>query len=94
MQVLRIDSASPFHTLIGVGGIGTGCVFSLDGNQTLGRNESRAAYLLDVRDYCKLHSIIHRRDQGPPDSHDSDSSGPTPLTEQVESSSPLTRTPP
>ena len=59
MRMLRIDSASPFHTLIGVGGIGTGCVFSLDGNQTLGRNESRAGHLLDVRDYCKLHIIIH-----------------------------------
>lgn len=41
------------------GGIGTGLFFLLDGNHTLGRNESRPARLLDVRDYCKLHIIFH-----------------------------------
>ncbi|HET9405836.1 MAG TPA: PfkB family carbohydrate kinase [Candidatus Sulfotelmatobacter sp.] len=59
MQVLRIDSLSPYRVLVGVGGIGTGCFFALEGNQTLGRNESRPGQLLDVRDYCKLHIIIH-----------------------------------
>lgn len=59
MRVLRIDQKSPYRQLIGVGGIGTGVFFDLDGNQTLGRNESRAARLLDVRDYCKLHIVIH-----------------------------------
>jgi len=59
MQTLRIDSRSPYRTLIGVGGIGTGCFFALEGEQTLGRNESRPGRLLDVRDYCKLHIISH-----------------------------------
>jgi sugar/nucleoside kinase (ribokinase family) len=59
MQVLRIDSHSPYRALVGVGGIGTGCFFRLEGNQTLGRNESRPGQLLDVRDYCKLHIITH-----------------------------------
>jgi sugar/nucleoside kinase (ribokinase family) len=59
MQVLTIDSRSPYRVLVGVGGIGTGCFFALEGNQTLGRNESRPGKLLDVRDYCKLHIITH-----------------------------------
>jgi len=45
--------------LVGVGGIGTGMFFALDGDATLGRNESRPGRLLDVRDYCKLHIIAH-----------------------------------
>ena len=44
---------------IGIGGIGTGIFFSLLGNDTLGRNESRAAHLLDWQDYCKGHIIMH-----------------------------------
>jgi sugar/nucleoside kinase (ribokinase family) len=59
MQGLRIDSRSPYRALVGVGGIGTGCFFALEGNQTLGRNESRPGKLLGVRDYCKLHIISH-----------------------------------
>jgi sugar/nucleoside kinase (ribokinase family) len=42
-----------------VGGIGSGIFLALEGDQLLGRNESRAAHLLDVRDYCKLHIIAH-----------------------------------
>jgi len=34
-------------------------LFALEGNHDLGRNESRAARLLDARDYCKLHIIAH-----------------------------------
>jgi sugar/nucleoside kinase (ribokinase family) len=45
--------------LAGVGGIGTGIFFALEGDATLGRNESRPGRLLDVRDYCKLHIISH-----------------------------------
>jgi len=45
--------------MVGVGGIGTGLFFALDGNRTLGRNESRAGRLLNCRDYCKLHIIMH-----------------------------------
>jgi sugar/nucleoside kinase (ribokinase family) len=45
--------------LVGVGGIGTGLFFALEGGQDLGRNESRMARRLDVRDYCKLHIAAH-----------------------------------
>jgi sugar/nucleoside kinase (ribokinase family) len=45
--------------LVGVGGIGTGVFFALDGEHDLGRNESRLARRLDVRDYCKLHIVAH-----------------------------------
>ena len=59
MRALRIDENSPYQQLVGVGGIGTGMFFALEGNHTLGRGESRPCGLLDVRDYCKLHIIIH-----------------------------------
>ena len=59
MRVLRIHQSSAYRQLIGVGGIGTGIFFELEGNATLGRNESRPGRLLDVRDYCKLHIVIH-----------------------------------
>jgi len=48
-----------FHRLVGVGGIGAGRFLALEGHHDLGRNESRPARLLDVRDYCKLHIIAH-----------------------------------
>jgi len=48
-----------YSLLTGVGGIGAGIFFQLEGNHTLGRNESRPARLLPVRDYCKLHIISH-----------------------------------
>jgi len=48
-----------YRRLIGVGGIGSGLFFALEGNRDLGRNESRAASLIDSRDYCKLHIVIH-----------------------------------
>jgi sugar/nucleoside kinase (ribokinase family) len=59
MHVLRIDEHSPFRQLVGVGGLGTGMFFALQGDHTLGRNESRLGSLLDVRDYCKLHIVTH-----------------------------------
>jgi ribokinase len=59
LRVLRIDQRSPYKQIIGLGGIGTGVFFALHGNQTLGRNESRAGDLLDVQDYCKLHIVLH-----------------------------------
>jgi len=46
-----------FHALIGTGGVGSGLFFALDGNQTLGREESRSGRFLNQRDYCKLHII-------------------------------------
>jgi sugar/nucleoside kinase (ribokinase family) len=59
MKRLKIQATSPYRKLIGVGGVGTGIFFKLTGDHTLGRNESRAGELLDVRDYCKLHIITH-----------------------------------
>lgn len=59
MRALRLPAKPPFRALVGVGGIGSGIFFALEGNELLGRNESRAARLLDVRDYCKLHIVTH-----------------------------------
>jgi sugar/nucleoside kinase (ribokinase family) len=59
MQYLRVDESAGYRQLIGVGGVGAGIFFELEANSTLGRNESRLGRLLDVRDYCKLHIIIH-----------------------------------
>jgi len=50
---------TPYRLFVGVGGIGAGMFFALEGDHTLGRNESRPGRLLDVRDYCKLHIIAH-----------------------------------
>ena len=48
-----------YRRLIGVGGIGSGLFFALEEDRDLGRNESRAASLIDSRDYCKLHIVVH-----------------------------------
>ena len=48
-----------YRALIGTGGIGSGMFFALDGNHTLGREESRSGHFLDRRDYCKLHIVSH-----------------------------------
>ncbi|OGG05437.1 MAG: hypothetical protein A3F83_07830 [Candidatus Glassbacteria bacterium RIFCSPLOWO2_12_FULL_58_11] len=48
-----------YSALIGTGGIGSGIFFALEGDHTLGRNESRAAMLSTARDFCKLHIICH-----------------------------------
>ena len=58
-RTLQFNPDSPFRRLVGVGGIGTGLFFALEGQHTLGRNESRPARLLNIRDYCKLHIISH-----------------------------------
>ena len=59
-QALNIDiEKSPFKAMIGVGGIGSGRFFKLNGNHTLGREESRSGQFLDTQDYCKLHIISH-----------------------------------
>jgi sugar/nucleoside kinase (ribokinase family) len=59
MRFLRIDENSPYRQLVGIGGLGTGIFFALHGDHTLGRNESRSGRLLNVKDYCKLHIVIH-----------------------------------
>ncbi|GIV00341.1 MAG: hypothetical protein KatS3mg014_1956 [Actinomycetota bacterium] len=51
--------SSAYRRLVGVGGIGSGIFLALEGNHTLGRNESRAGRLLDARDSCKLHIVAH-----------------------------------
>jgi len=56
---LRLGDGAPYERLVGVGGIGTGLFFALEGDHDLGRNESRPGRLLDVRDYCKLHIVAH-----------------------------------
>ena len=48
-----------FNAMIGTGGIGAGSLFLLNGNHTVGREESRSGNFLDARDYCKLHIISH-----------------------------------
>jgi sugar/nucleoside kinase (ribokinase family) len=48
-----------YSHIIGTGGIGSGIVFSMEGNHTLGRNESRLGKLEPFRDYCKQHIIMH-----------------------------------
>ena len=58
-HTLRLTSHAPFRSLVGVGGVGSGILFELEGDHDLGRNESRLAWLQDARDYCKLHIVAH-----------------------------------
>ena len=48
-----------FKAMIATGGIGSGSLFLIKGNHTLGREESRSGKYLDAKDYCKLHIIAH-----------------------------------
>lgn len=48
-----------FSKVIGTGGIGTGEIYQLEGRHTMGREESRGGHLLDNKDFCKLHIILH-----------------------------------
>ncbi len=60
MKSLRIAlDRYRYQAMIGVGGIGSGQFFALDGDHTLGREESRGGRFLDRRDYCKLHIVSH-----------------------------------
>jgi ribokinase len=57
-----LDGKIPGHAaraMLGVGGIGSGTFFLLNGEHTLGREESRSGHFIDRRDYCKLHIISH-----------------------------------
>jgi sugar/nucleoside kinase (ribokinase family) len=47
------------RAMLGVGGIGSGTFFLLNGEHSLGREESRSGHFIDRRDYCKLHIISH-----------------------------------
>jgi sugar/nucleoside kinase (ribokinase family) len=60
MSALHVDpSRRRYDALIGTGGIGSGLFFALNGNHTLGREESRSGRFLDRKDYCKLHIVAH-----------------------------------
>lgn len=60
MAPLALDPARRrYQALIGTGGIGAGAFFALNGNHTLGREESRSGHFLKRRDYCKLHIVAH-----------------------------------
>lgn len=48
-----------YDALIGTGGLGSGIYFALEGDETVGREESRGGHLLDRRDYGKLHIVCH-----------------------------------
>jgi sugar/nucleoside kinase (ribokinase family) len=56
---MRKTTASRFRRILGIGGIGVGWVYALEGDRTLGREESRPARLLDIVDRCKLQIILH-----------------------------------
>ncbi len=58
-RTIRLRPDAPYRRLVGVGGIGGGMFLALEGDDTLGRNESRPARLLDVRDRAKLHIVAH-----------------------------------
>lgn len=63
MKKARELNFNPDHLrytgIIGTGGIGSGKFFVLNGDNTLGREESRSGRFLDIRDYCKQHIILH-----------------------------------
>lgn len=56
---LRSNPEFGFTHVVGIGGIGTGIMFQLEGNHSLGREESRLGKLLPARDFCKLHIVEH-----------------------------------
>lgn len=59
-EMLNFDPARlRFNGIIGTGGIGSGKFFVLNGDHTLGREESRSGHFLDIKDYCKQHIILH-----------------------------------
>jgi ribokinase len=58
-RTIRLRPDAPYRRFVGVGGIGGGMFLALEGDDTLGRNESRPARLLDVRDHAKLHIVAH-----------------------------------
>ncbi len=50
---------SRWKCIVGTGGIGSGVIFLMDGNDALRRGESRLAALSPAKDYCKGHIILH-----------------------------------
>ena len=59
-RALNFDTGPLKYTgIIATGGIGSGKFFELNGNDTLGREESRSGHFKDIHDYCKQHIILH-----------------------------------
>jgi ribokinase len=59
-EALHVDDPARLPWgMLGVGGIGSGSFFQLNGAHSLGREESRSGHFIDRRDYCKLHIISH-----------------------------------
>ncbi len=58
-SALKPHPTCGFTHVVGIGGIGAGVLFKLDGDHTLGRDESRLGQLLPARDFCKLHIVEH-----------------------------------
>ena len=56
---LTANSRTGFRQVVGIGGIGSGKIIALEGDRTLGRDESRLGTMLKARDYCKLHIVEH-----------------------------------
>ena len=50
---------SNYTQIFGTGGIGSGVIYALEGNHSLGRGETRLGTKLPNRDFCKLHIICH-----------------------------------
>jgi len=50
---------TPYTQIFGTGGIGSGVIYALEGNHTLGREETRLGTKLPNKDFCKLHIISH-----------------------------------
>jgi ribokinase len=48
-----------YSGIVGTGGIGSGKFFKINGDHTLGREESRSGHFLNINDYCKQHIILH-----------------------------------
>ena len=48
-----------FDHVVATGGIGSGMFFLMEGNHTLGRNESRPGAIIPCQDFCKQHIILH-----------------------------------
>jgi ribokinase len=60
MSPLNTESEDlKYKAMIGTGGIGSGMFFVINGNHTLGREESRSGRFVDRNDYCKLHITTH-----------------------------------
>lgn len=59
MNKLTDRGSFQFDSVVGTGAIGSGMLLFLEGDHTLGRNESRAGVLSSAKDFAKLHIILH-----------------------------------